>query len=113
MDDAVVEWFDSHCHLQDEFTESDEGDRIDATGPHATRLAGVMARASEAGVTRMVCVGTGAATSAAAVELVRSMRQPGSAAVAEGRERATDAVGLGRDLLVGSVGRVRDAADHS
>ena len=86
MDDAVVEWFDSHCHLQDEFTESDEGDRIDATGPHATRLAGVMARASEAGVTRMVCVGTGAATSAAAVELVRSMRQPGSAAVAEGIE---------------------------
>jgi TatD DNase family protein len=45
-----------------------------------------MARASEAGVTRMVCVGTGAATSAAAVDLVRSMRQPGSAAVAEGIE---------------------------
>jgi TatD DNase family protein len=86
VDDAVVEWFDSHCHLQDEFIESDRGDRIDATGPHATRLAGVMARASEAGVTRMVCVGTGAGTSAAAVDLVRSMRQPGSAAMAEGIE---------------------------
>ncbi len=27
------EWFDSHCHLQDEFAESDRGDRIDVTGP--------------------------------------------------------------------------------
>ena len=86
MDDAVVEWFDSHCHLQDEFAESDRGDRIDVTGPHASRLAGVMARASEAGVTRMVCVGTGAGSSAEAVALVRAMRQPGSAAVAEGIE---------------------------
>ena len=86
MDDAVIEWFDSHCHLQDEFTESDEGDRIDATGPHATRLAATMARASESGVTRMVCVGTGAGSSAEAVALARSMRQPGSAAVAEGVE---------------------------
>ncbi len=86
MDDAVIEWFDSHCHLQDEFTESDEAERIDATGPHATRLAATMARASEAGVTRMVCVGTGADSSAEAVALARSMRQAGSAAVAEGIE---------------------------
>ena len=86
MDDAVIEWFDSHCHLQDEFTESDDGARIDATGPHATRLAGTMARASEAGVTRMVCVGTRAGSSSEAVSLVRSLRQGGSAAVAEGIE---------------------------
>jgi TatD DNase family protein len=114
VDDAVVEWFDSHCHLQDEFTESDRGDRIDATGPHASRLAGVMARASEAGVTRMVCVGTGAGTSAAAVDLVRSMRQPGSAAVAEGIELwatvglhphdATDGVETLDSLLATEVG---------
>jgi TatD DNase family protein len=86
VDDAVIEWFDSHCHLQDEFTESDDGARIDATGPHATRLAGTMARASEAGVTRMVCVGTRAGSSLEAVSLVRSLRQGGSAAVAEGIE---------------------------
>jgi len=86
VDDAVIEWFDSHCHLQDEFTESDDGARIDATGPHATRLAGTVARASEAGVTRMVCVGTGAGSSQEAVSLVRSLRQGGSAAVAEGIE---------------------------
>ena len=37
-------------------------------------------------MTRMVCVGTGAGSSAEAVALVRSMRQPDSAAVAEGVE---------------------------
>jgi TatD DNase family protein len=81
--DAVIEWFDSHCHLQEEFAEPGEGD---GTGPHATRLAATIARASEAGVTRMVCVGTGAASSGEAVDLVRAMRRPGSAAIAEGVE---------------------------
>ncbi len=89
MDDAVVEWFDSHCHLQEEFAESDAGDPgagTEGTGPHATRLAATLARASEAGVTRMVCVGTRADSSAEAVDLVRAMRGPGSVAVAEGIE---------------------------
>jgi TatD DNase family protein len=118
VDDAVVEWFDSHCHLQDEFTRSDEGDRIDTTGPHATRLAATMARASEAGVTRMVCVGTGAGSSAEAVKLVRSMRQPGSAAVAEGVELwatvglhphdAKDGVDSLDDLLAAELGELPD-----
>jgi len=89
VDDAVVEWFDSHCHLQEEFAESgaDGGDgAVEGTGPHATRLAATLARASEAGVTRMVCVGTRADSSAEAVDLVRAMRSPGSVAVAEGIE---------------------------
>lgn len=81
--DAVVEWFDSHCHLQSEFAESEEGAR---PGPHASTLSGTIARAAEAGVTRMVCVGTGAATSTEAVGLARAMRHPGSVAVAEGVE---------------------------
>jgi TatD DNase family protein len=82
MRDAVVEWFDSHCHLQDEFV----GDAVsgEGSGPHASRLAATLARASEAGVTRMVCVGTRADSSAEAVRLVRAMREPGSVAVAEG-----------------------------
>jgi TatD DNase family protein len=73
-----------------------------------------MARASEAGVTRMVCVGTGAASSAEAVELVRSMRQPSSAAVAEGVELwatvglhphdAVDGVDSLDDLLTAELG---------
>jgi TatD DNase family protein len=81
--DAVIEWFDSHCHLQREFTET--GDET-SPGPHATRLAGIIARAAEAGVSRMVCIGTGAESSNEAVALVRTMRRPDSVAVAEGVE---------------------------
>jgi TatD DNase family protein len=77
--DAVIEWFDSHCHLQEEFTEG-------APGAHASGLAGALARAAEAGVTRMVCIGTGAATSQAAMDLVQSQRHPDSPATAEGVE---------------------------
>ncbi len=79
--DAVVEWFDSHCHLQEEFA-ADEVPR----GAHATELAATLARAAESGVTRMVCIGTGAATSAAAVQLVEGQRRPDAPAVAEGVE---------------------------
>jgi TatD DNase family protein len=82
MTDAVVEWFDSHCHLQAEFADDAE----ETEGPHASRLAATIARAAEAGVTRMVCVGTGAGSSDEAVALVRSMRHPDSVAVAEGVE---------------------------
>jgi TatD DNase family protein len=80
----VIEWFDSHCHLQEEFGHADEAMQGGSAGTHATRLAGSIARASEAGVTRMVCVGTGAASSAEAVDLVRAMRHPDSVASAEG-----------------------------
>ncbi len=79
--DAVIEWFDSHCHLQEEFTADDAG-----AGAHATVLAATVARAAESGVTRLVCIGTNAATSAAAVDLVTAQRRPDSAAVAEGVE---------------------------
>jgi TatD DNase family protein len=82
--DAVIEWFDSHCHLQEEFGHSDQAMAGGSSGTHATRLAGTVARASEAGVTRLVCVGTGAASSAEAVDLVKAMRHPDSVASAEG-----------------------------
>lgn len=92
---AVIEWFDSHCHLQSEYladgsdvhggsgttAEATEGTR---SGPHATRLAAAIARASEAGVTRMVCVGTDATTSKEAVDLARMMTRADSVAAAEG-----------------------------
>jgi TatD DNase family protein len=83
VSDAVIDWFDSHCHLQEEFAGA--GDDAEP-GPHATRLAATIARAAEAGVSRMVCVGTGAGSSAEAVALVRAMRRPDSVAVAEGVE---------------------------
>jgi TatD DNase family protein len=113
MHAAVIEWFDSHCHLQEEFTA--EGVE---RGAHATELAGTLARASEAGVTRMVCVGTGEATSAAALELVEAMRRPDSPAVAEGVELwatvglhphdATEGVDSIVPLLDKAVGRRSD-----
>jgi TatD DNase family protein len=81
MGDPVLEWFDSHCHLQDEFDPPDGEGPVE---PHADRLAATLARAAEAGVTRLVCVGTGAASSAEAVALARSLRRPGGPAVAEG-----------------------------
>jgi TatD DNase family protein len=98
MSDAVLEWFDSHCHLQDEFLETGSGDgspesNPGPTGMHATALNGALARASEAGVTRLVCVGTGATSSEGAVALARSFRHGGSVARAEGIE-AWATVGL-------------------
>jgi TatD DNase family protein len=81
MDGAALDWFDSHCHLQDEFGPTDGGG---PTEPHADRLAATIARAAEAGVGRLVCVGTGAASSAEAVALARSLRRPGGPAAAEG-----------------------------
>jgi TatD DNase family protein len=81
MGDPVLEWFDSHCHLQDEFDPPDGEGPVE---PHADRLAATLARAAEAGVTRLVCVGTDAASSAEAVALARSLRRPGGPAVAEG-----------------------------
>jgi TatD DNase family protein len=81
VSDAVIEWFDSHCHLQEEFSEPAEGSEL---GPHASRLAASIARAAESGVTRLVCVGTGAASSREAVELARAMGRPDSVGVAEG-----------------------------
>ncbi len=60
---------------------------------HATPLDGALARASEAGVTRMVCVGTDAGSSAEAVALAQSSDAPGSPAQAEGIE-AWATVGL-------------------
>lgn len=83
MPEAVIDWFDSHCHLQEEFAGA--GDDA-GPGPHTTRLAATIARAAEAGVSKMVCVGTGAGSSAEAVSLVRAMRRPDSVAVAEGVE---------------------------
>jgi TatD DNase family protein len=113
--EAVVEWFDSHCHLQEEFTSEDV-----PSGAHATELAAELARASEAGVTRMVCIGTGEATSTAAIELVGAMRRADGPAVAEGVELwatvglhphdAKDGVESIVPLLEASVGDRTDGA---
>ena len=106
MSDAVLEWFDSHCHLQDEYLDAGAADSTagaadstagaahgQAGAVHATPLNAALARASEAGVTRLICVGTGARSSEEAVAMVRRLRDPGSTARAEGIE-AWATVGL-------------------
>ena len=64
-------WFDSHCHVQEEYLgggESGEGERD---------LSLVLARAAEAGVDRLVCIGTGVTTSTQAVAVARASRREG------------------------------------
>jgi TatD DNase family protein len=62
-----MEWFDSHCHLQDAFAEGEEAEADREARVHASLM-----RAAEAAVTRMVCVGTGPETSRQALELARA-----------------------------------------
>ncbi|HXQ90506.1 MAG TPA: TatD family hydrolase [Acidimicrobiales bacterium] len=59
---VVGGWIDSHCHLQDRYR------------PDGDELATVLSDAVAAGVSGVVCVGTDAATSRQAVELVRTVR---------------------------------------
>ena len=80
-------WFDSHCHVQEEYTE-DGG--------------AVLARAAEAGIDRVVCIGTGETTSRQAVEVARASRLSGAG------PKAWAAVGLhpheaseGTDSVIG------------
>ncbi len=64
-------WFDSHCHVQEEYLPGDEAG--------ATDLEPVLARARQAGIDRLVCIGTGAATSRQAVAVARATAAEGSA----------------------------------
>jgi TatD DNase family protein len=57
----VSSWTDAHCHLQDEFFDN-------APDAHA-QVQSTLERAHEAGVDRVVVVGTGAKSSAEALEL--------------------------------------------
>ncbi len=62
-------WVDSHSHLQEAYLTGERGPGpVEGADEHAL-LATTLGRAAAAGVTRVVCVGTGAATSAAALAL--------------------------------------------
>ena len=84
-------WADSHCHLQ--YTESATGDG-DLSVPE-----GSLERAVEAGVARMVCVGTDARHSAAAAEVARSRPELVWATVGVHPHEATEGVDGILDLL--------------
>jgi len=72
----VAGWFDSHCHVQEEFLRGEEGTGaegdVDGAGPGHGRLEEILSRARDAGVDRMVCIGTGLATSRQAVAVARA-----------------------------------------
>jgi len=97
----VTRWTDSHCHLQD----------------HYEPAADALARAATAGVESVVCVGTDAATSAAAISLARH-HLVGSTNAEKPRVVAT--IGLhphqateGTQAIARLVGEVVAAADST
>ena len=87
-------WFDSHCHVQEEYLGGDE-----ALG---AGLEPVMARARAAGIDRLVCIGTGAETSRQAVAVARSTAEAGSP------PRAWASIGLHPHEASEGVGEVAD-----
>ncbi len=72
-------WFDSHCHVQEEYLGGGEAGAVGAAGATGVAdLEPVMARARAAGIDRLVCVGTGVETSRQAVALARATAGAGS-----------------------------------
>jgi TatD DNase family protein len=69
----VSGWFDSHCHVQEEYRGGGEkGNADQADG--GTDLSSLLERATTAGVNRLVCIGTDVATSGQAVTLARHLK---------------------------------------
>lgn len=65
---TVSGWFDSHCHIQDQYL------------PEGADAVAALVEAHESGVGGVVCVGTDAASSAGAIALAgRSPSEPGAA----------------------------------
>ncbi|HEY6474714.1 MAG TPA: TatD family hydrolase [Acidimicrobiales bacterium] len=103
-------WFDSHCHVQEEYLGGGEAGGV-GTAPDAEA---VLARAAEAGVDRLICIGTGPATSAQALEVARATERAGVA------PRAWASIGLhpheaseGVDEVAALLARVVREGDRS
>ena len=80
-DGTAPRWTDSHCHIQDAYLEDPGG--VDA----------VITRAAEAGVGRLVCIGTAEVESRQAVELANSVTERRSVVVCRDGRRRWDVVG--------------------
>ncbi len=66
-------WFDSHCHIQEEFLDREgEGDDRAGNEGKGAELEPLMARARDEGVDRLICIGTGLTTSTQAVGVARA-----------------------------------------
>jgi TatD DNase family protein len=74
----VSGWFDSHCHVQEEYrggAEKRNGDQADGDEANGdTDLTSLLERATVAGVDRLVCIGTDTSTSSQAVTLARHVK---------------------------------------
>jgi TatD DNase family protein len=83
-------WFDSHCHVQEEYVAGRaSGDPQEAGRPAAgAQVEAVLARAAAAGVDRLICIGTGPATSEQALGVARE------SARAQATPRAWATIGL-------------------
>jgi TatD DNase family protein len=98
-------WFDSHCHVQEEFIAGESGD---------AELAPLMARAQHEGVDRLICIGTGVTTSAQAVAVARATARQQStprawASVGLHPHEASEGVDAVAELLVRELAQ-RDGA---
>jgi TatD DNase family protein len=96
-------WFDSHCHVQEEYLGGGEG------GDGERDLSLVLARARSAGVDRLVCIGTGRSTSEQAVALARQLQGGDRALMAWASvglhpHDATDGVDAVAELLARELG---------
>ena len=103
-------WFDSHCHVQEEYL--GRGEAADPEGELDAEA--LLARAAEAGVDRLICIGTGPATSVQALEVARATEGPGVA------PRAWASIGLhpheaseGVDEVAALIDRVVREGDPS
>jgi TatD DNase family protein len=78
----VAGWFDSHCHVQGEYLRGAAEDDAPAAGGEVAAgpavLEALLGRAREAGVDRMICIGTGVATSAQAAAVARATAAAGT-----------------------------------
>ena len=94
-------WFDSHCHVQEEYL------RGGAKGDSEADLSVVLERAGAAGVDRLVCIGTDAATSAQAIAVARGVRGEGHRTARVGLHRIAPARGDNRCGRSGCTARAR------
>jgi TatD DNase family protein len=97
----VAGWFDSHCHVQEEFRQ-DGDQRAGADGDEGAPLEALLTRARTAGIDRMICIGTGATTSAQAVAVARATVASGEA------PRAWASIGLHPHEASEGAGAVAD-----
>jgi TatD DNase family protein len=77
----VEGWFDSHCHVQEEYVSGRASGGPDEAGrtAEAAEVEAVLARAADSGVDRLICIGTGAATSKQALGVARETARRGTA----------------------------------